>query len=86
VTLRFDDWASTQEVLSQLLSVEPHSGSGENETLCPRLSELRLDLGWEFSELPASKEWLIDAMQSRNNVSVIASASIYVGWKGEGNM
>jgi hypothetical protein len=84
-TLRFDDWAGAPAVLEKLLGfrTETDLRFGENENLCTRLSELRLDFGWEFSEPSASKEWLIDRLKARRVAGRMPSLSIYATWKGE---
>jgi hypothetical protein len=85
-TLRFDDRESAQAVLGRLagFSNENDAHPAENEILCPRLSELRLDFGWKRSDPQASKEWLLDALKSRKGAGFVRPLSIYAGWKGEG--
>jgi hypothetical protein len=84
-TLRFVDWVEAQNVLSHLVGFETETSprSVENETLCPGLSELRLDFMWKLSEFPASKKWLVDALKSRNEAGLMVPLSIYAGWKGQ---
>jgi len=86
-TLRFDDWGDAQMVLGRLLGfrTETDTHSAENETLCPRLSELRLDFEWKFREPSASKELLVDAIKSWKNAGFMPLFSIYASWKGERN-
>jgi len=85
-TFGFNDWASAQPVLERLavLGAETDSRFTENVTLCPRLSELRLDFGWNLSEPSASKQWLLNKLQARGEFGMTLPLSIYVGWKGEG--
>jgi hypothetical protein len=85
-TLPFDDWTGAQAVLERLVGFKARSDSGSTETvhLCPRLSELRLDFHWEFSEPSASKEWLLNALKARRESGFLAPLSIYAGWKEEG--
>jgi hypothetical protein len=85
-TLRFDDWGGAQIVLGRLLgfATEPGPYSAENKALCPKLSELRLDFEWELSEPSESKEWLLNALESKKNANIMSTLSVYVGWKGEG--
>jgi len=84
-TLRFDNWARARRVLGRLVGfkMETDSGSAENGTFCSRLSELRLDFGWELTEPSASREWLIDALKARREDGITPPLSIYVGWRGE---
>jgi hypothetical protein len=84
-TLQFDDRADAQVMPEKLVGFGPPANSQyvENERLCPKLSELRLNLGWEFSELSASMEWLPYALRARREAGLMSSLSIYVGWKGE---
>jgi hypothetical protein len=84
--LRFDDWDAAHAVLARLLrfKTETHLNSPESETLCPRMSELRLDFGWELSEPSESRQWLLDALKSRRADAFMAPLSLYVSWKGEG--
>jgi hypothetical protein len=84
-TLRFDYWATAQAMLERLvgLGAETDSRPTENEMLCPRLSELRLNFEWKCSEW-APKKWLLDKLNTRRRPSIAHPLSIYVGWKGEG--
>jgi len=85
-TLQFNNWADAQVVLERLagLGSETNSQSVENDALCPRLSELRLDFDWKLSEPSTTKEWLLDALKSRRKAGFMSPLSIYVRWKGEG--
>ena len=76
-TLWFDDWEDAQTVLSQLLGLttETNPSPAENEILCPRLSELRLDFDWEFSETPVSKG-LLDALSTRDRPGFMTPLSL----------
>jgi hypothetical protein len=85
-TLQFYDWEQALVVLERLFGFGPdvNPQSVGVEGLCPRLSELRLDFHWEFSEPSASKDWLLDALKARKNVDFMEPLSIFVSWKGEG--
>jgi hypothetical protein len=83
-TLRFDDWERARVVLESLVGLGTDSRSVEDGNLCPRLSELRLDFGWEISDLPASKEWLLNRLKAGKESDSAVPLSIYASWKGEG--
>jgi hypothetical protein len=86
-TLQFDDWEDALAVLERLVRFGPEVNpqSVGVKGLCPRLSELRLDFDWKFSEPSASKDWLLDALKTRKKANGIGPLSIFVGWKGEGS-
>jgi hypothetical protein len=85
-TLRFKYWADAQAVVEKLvrLGVQADSSPTENENLCPRLSELRLDFGWKLSASSTSMKWLVDRVKARRDAGITPPLSIYAGWKGEG--
>jgi F-box-like len=85
-TLLFDDWVSAQVVLRRLLgfNAETNSHSAMIGALCPRLSELRLNFDWEFSDPSDSKEWLLRAIEARSRATLLAPLFIYACWRGEG--
>jgi len=72
-------------VLERLFEIGTETDSGsENVVLCPRLSELRLDFGWKFSDRSPSKDWIVDRLKARREAGITPPLSIYTGWKGEG--
>jgi hypothetical protein len=83
-TLGFNDWADAQVVLEKVVGFRTQTDSTEHESLCPRLSELRLDFGWTLSAPSTSKQWLVERLKARRDSGTMSPLSIYVGWKGEG--
>jgi hypothetical protein len=80
-TLRFYYWVEAQVVLEKLIGFRTET---KHESLCPRLFELRLDLGWTLSASLTSKQWLVERLKARRDAGAMPPLSIYVGWKGEG--
>jgi hypothetical protein len=83
-TLGFNDWTDAQVVLEKLVGFRTETDITEHESLCPRLSELRLGFGWTLSAPSTSKQWLVERLKARRDAGAMPPLSIYVGWKGEG--
>jgi hypothetical protein len=83
-TLRFESCTDAQMVLRRLFGFQTETGSKADDFLCPWLAELKLDVGWEFTEPSPEKEWILDKLKSRKEAGLMPHLSVYVGWKGEG--
>ena len=65
--------------------VESGSGGGssaETTTLCPQLSDLRLDFQWEITEVDGWKGRAAELVEKRGKLGI--KLAVYASWKGEG--